>query len=61
MTTTTGTAQLTVFLLGTLWIGIGNVLAQDKTQGMMVVEVLGEAGHQRRFDASLYREERNGL
>jgi len=25
-------AQLTAFLFGILWIGIGNVLAQDKTQ-----------------------------
>jgi hypothetical protein len=54
MTTTTRTAQLTVFLLGTLWIGIGNVLAQDKTQGMIVVEVLGEAGHQSDVSVRLY-------
>jgi hypothetical protein len=50
------TVQLTIFLLGLVWIGNGNVLAQDKTQGMVVVEVLGEAGHQSDAQVRLYTE-----
>ena len=50
------TAQLIVFLLGILWIGSGYPLAQDKTQGMIVVEVLGEAGHQSDVPVRLYTE-----
>jgi hypothetical protein len=46
MTTVIRTVQLTVFLLGVLWLGGRSVLAQDKAQGKIVVEVLGEAGHQ---------------
>lgn len=55
------TAQLTVFLLGILWIGIGSVLAQDKIQGMIVVEVLGEAGHQSDVPVRLYTEKSETL
>jgi hypothetical protein len=56
MTTMIRTAQLTVVLLGILWIGGGYLLAQDKTQGMIVVEVLGEAGHQSDVPVRLYTE-----
>ena len=49
-------AQFTVFLLGMLWIGIGSVPAQDKTQGTVVIEVLGEAGHQSDAPVRLYAE-----
>lgn len=50
------TAQLTLLLLSTLWIGIGSVLAQEKTQGTVVIEVLGEAGHQSDVQVRLYTE-----
>jgi hypothetical protein len=56
MTAMIRTVQLTVFLLGLVWIGNGNVLAQDKTQGMVVVEVLGEAGHHSDAQIRLYAE-----
>jgi hypothetical protein len=56
MTTMIRTAQLTVFLLGLLWTGTGSVLAQEKTQGVVVVEVLGEAGHQSDVPVRLYAE-----
>ena len=56
MTTVIRIAQFTVFLLGMLWIGTGSVPAQDKTQGMVVIEVLGEAGHQSDAPVRLYAE-----
>ena len=56
MTTVIRIAQFTVFLLGMLWIGTGSVPAQDKTQGTVVIEVLGEAGHQSDAPVRLYAE-----
>jgi len=50
------TGQLTVFLFALLWTGISIALAQEKTQGMVVIEVLGEAGHQSDTPVRLYAE-----